>query len=234
MTSKIIMCDSSKNLLFRDQHLDHKKPIAIERVILNEETEFSQHFKSNSLDMVVSNLSMHWVNDLPGLLIQILQSLKPDGVFLGALLGGDTLFELRTSLQLAEQEREGGLSPRVSPMTLMPDMAGLLLRTGYTLSTVDMDEIIVEYPTPFDLIQDLRLMGESSAISARRPTLHRDTLISASAIYQMLYGDSLKGTVPATFQVIFMIGWKPSDSQPKPKPRGSAKQSLKTAIEEST
>lgn len=155
------------------------------------------------------------------MLTQIKEALVPDGLFLGAMFGGDTLFELRTSLQLAQIDREGGISPYVSPMTHTRDISNLLGRAGFTLLTVDVDEIKVAYPSMWELVDDLRLMGESNAIIGRKSFLHRDTLTAASAIYKEMHGNE-DGTVPATFQVIYMIGWKPSPTQPKPLERGSA------------
>ncbi|KAI9136449.1 S-adenosyl-L-methionine-dependent methyltransferase [Paraphysoderma sedebokerense] len=229
ITEKIIMCDISKELLYRDQNLDSQYDVAVERKVTDEE---NIPFDENSLDMVVSNLSLHWVNDLPGSLIQIRRCLKPDGVFIGAMLGGDTLFELRTSLQLAELERDGGMSPRVSPMTQVSDVGSLLSRAGFTLTTVDIDDIIVNYPSPFELMDDLRAMGESNAVMQRIPHLKRDVLLAGSAIYKELHGNP-DGSIPATFQILYMIGWKPHQSQPQPKPRGSATVSIKEVLEQS-
>ncbi|CAG8657384.1 1818_t:CDS:10 [Acaulospora colombiana] len=214
--------DITEKMLNRDK--DVKYDVEVERMILDEE---SLPFEENTLEAVLSNLSLHWVNDLPGAMIQIRRSLKPDGVFLASMFGGDTLFELRTSLQLAELEREGGISPRVSPMTDVRDVGSLLSRAGFTLTTVDVDDLVVNYPTMFELIQDLRAMGESNAVITRRPFLKRDTLLAAASIYKELYGKPDE-TIPATFQ----IGWKPDSSQPKPKERGSAKSSLKEILEE--
>ncbi|CAG8456144.1 5750_t:CDS:10 [Acaulospora morrowiae] len=225
LIKKLIMCDMSEKMLERDK--DVKYDVDVERMVVDEE---SLPFKENSLEAVLSNLSLHWVNDLPGAMIQIRRSLKPDGVFIASMFGGDTLFELRTSLQLAETEREGGISPRVSPMTDVRDVGSLLSRAGFTLTTVDIDDLIVNYPTMFELIQDLRSMGESNAVITRRSFLKRDTLIAAASIYKELYGKP-DGSIPATFQIIYMIGWKPDESQPKPKERGSAKSSLKEILE---
>ncbi|KAH7343878.1 S-adenosyl-L-methionine-dependent methyltransferase [Rhizoctonia solani] len=159
----------------------------------------------------------------------LLKSLKPDGVFLGAMFGGDTLFELRTSLQLAQTEREGGISPRVSPMTDTRDVSNLLGRAGFTLLTVDTDDVKVSYPSIWELMEDLRDMGESNAIVSRNTFIKRDTLIAADAIYKALHGDE-DGTVPATFQIIYMIGWKPAPNQPKPLERGSGQTNLKDVL----
>ncbi|WFD24767.1 hypothetical protein MEQU1_003471 [Malassezia equina] len=231
---KLIMCDMSEEMLYRDAHLDEQFPYKIERQVIDEEW---LPFEENSLDCVIAPGSLHWTNDLPGALIQIQRVLKPDGVFLGYMLGGETLFELRTSMMLAEQEREGGLSVHVSPMTDTKDVSSLLTRAGFTLQTVDIDELTVNYPSMFELVQDLRDMGESNAVINRRPFLHRDTLIAAAATYQALHG-SEEGHVPATYAQIYMvrittltqIGWKPSPDQKKPAKRGSAKQSLKDVL----
>ncbi|KAJ1660401.1 hypothetical protein IWQ61_000657 [Dispira simplex] len=243
LADTIIQCDVSPRMLYRDQYQElssrnaategevdaeneEDEPVNIEYRVMDEE---KLDFAENSVEAIVSNLSLHWVNDLPGALIQIRRALVPDGMFLGAMVGGDTLFELRTSLQLAELEREGGISPRVSPMANPSDMTDLLSRAGFTLTTVDVDELVVNYPSPLHLMQDLRAMGESNAVTQRRPYLPRDTLMAATSIYHQLHGNE-DGTVPATFQIIFLIGWKPHSSQPQPKPRGSATTSLKDAL----
>ncbi|GBC02806.1 hypothetical protein RclHR1_04830004 [Rhizophagus clarus] len=224
MMKKLIMCDMSSKMLERDKDINYE--VDVERMVVDEEL---LPFEENSLEAVISNLSLHWVNDLPGAMIQIQRSLKPDGVFIASILGGDTLFELRTSFQLAESEREGGISPRISPMTNTRDIGSLLSRAGFNLTTIDTDDVVVSYPSMFELIQDLRSMGESNAVLARRSFLKRDTLLAASAIYKELYGNP-DGSIPATFQIIYMIGWKPDISQPKPLPRGSGQVSLKETL----
>ncbi|KAJ4945144.1 hypothetical protein JOQ06_013680 [Pogonophryne albipinna] len=160
-------------------------------------------FKENTFDLVVSSLSLHWINDLPGALRQIHQVLKPDGVFIGAMVGGETLYELRCSLQLGETEREGGFSPHVSPYT------------------ADTDEVQVHYPGIIEVMTDLQGMGESNCAWNRRSMLNRDSILAAAAIYKEMYG-SEDGSVPATFEILYMIGWKPHESQAKPAKRGSA------------
>jgi len=216
----------SHGLLHRDGDDDFDVPV--ERMVVDEE---ALPFDENSQEAILSSMALHWVNDLPGALIQIRRSLKPDGVFIGAVLGGDTLFELRTSLQLAELEREGGISPRVSPMTDSQSMSSLLNRAGFALPTVDVDEVKINYPSIFELVEDLRAMGESNAVLQRRPHLHRDSLMAAAAIYQQLHGNP-DGSIPATFQIIYVIGWKPDPSQPKPLARGSGKTSLRDVLED--
>eukprot|EP00041_Stephanoeca_diplocostata_P011505 m.190591 g.190591 ORF g.190591 m.190591 type:complete len:350 (+) comp18565_c0_seq2:339-1388(+) len=183
-------------------------------------------FRDNMFDIVVSNLALHWVNDLPGCLTQIKNTLVPDGVFIGSMFGGDTLYELRCSLQLAEIERLGGFAPHVSPFADVRDCGSLLQRAGFTLLTVDIDEITVNYPSPMELLDDLQGMGEQNASVKRQPFLHSSTLAAAAAVYKEMYGND-DGTVPATFQIIYLLGWKPDPSQVGPAERGSATHSLK-------
>ncbi|KIJ69849.1 hypothetical protein HYDPIDRAFT_178281 [Hydnomerulius pinastri MD-312] len=223
---KVLMIDSSKETLTRDP--DEEFEVEVERLHADEE-KLLEVLPRDSQEAVVSCLSLHWVNDLPGVLVQIKEALQPDGLFLGAMFGGDTLFELRTALQLAEVDREGGISPHVSPMTDTKDISNLLGRAGFTLLTVDTDEVRVGYPSMWELLEDLKDMGEGNAIVGRRHFLNRDTLTAASAIYKELHGQE-DGSIPATFQIIYMIGWKPSPTQPKPLERGSAQTSLKDVL----
>ncbi|XP_054051671.1 arginine-hydroxylase NDUFAF5, mitochondrial isoform X2 [Rissa tridactyla] len=180
---------------------------------------------SRMADRVFDIPSLHWVNDLPRAFREIHRVLKPDGVFIGAMFGGDTLYELRCSLQLAELEREGGFSPHVSPFTAVSDLGHLLSRAGFNTLTVDTDEIQVNYPGLFEVMEDLQGMGESNCSWNRKPLLHRETMLAAAAIYQEMYGNS-DGSVPATFQIYYMIGWKFHESQARPAQRGSATVSL--------
>ncbi|KAI0268307.1 S-adenosyl-L-methionine-dependent methyltransferase [Gloeopeniophorella convolvens] len=223
-TQKVTMLDLSPKTLNRDADSEFE----VERRVVDEES-LLETIPRNSQEAIVSCLSLHWVNDLPGVLVQIKEALKSDGVFIGALFGGDTLFELRTALQLAEAEREGGISPHVSPMADPRDMSNLMGRAGFTLLTVDVDEVKIGYPSMWELLDDLRDMGENNAIIGRRHFLHRDTLAAAAAIYKELHGEE-DGTVPATFQVIYMIGWKPAPNQPKPLDRGSGQTNLKDVL----
>ncbi len=157
--------------------------------------------------------------------------LKPDAPFLGVMFGGDTLFELRTSLQLAELERRGGISPRVSPLADVKDIAGLLGKAGFKMLTVDIDDIIVDYPSSFTLMTDLQAMGESNAVLGREMgAIQRDVLLAAEAIYRELHGNE-DGTIPATFRMIYMIGWKEGEGQPTPLPRGSGQINIKDVLE---
>ncbi|GBG26334.1 Arginine-hydroxylase NDUFAF5, mitochondrial [Hondaea fermentalgiana] len=180
-----------------------------------------------SVDIVVSSLSMHWANGLTEALQRAQRALKPDGVFIGAMLGGDTLHELRTSLAIAEQEREGGISAHVSPMIRHADACGLLTNAGFNLTTVDTETFTVEFGSAFKCMENLSGMGESNAVWNRRPYVSKDTFLAAATIYEHLYGDE-EGYVPATFDMVYMIGWKPHDSQPKPLKPQVAQTSLGT------
>ena len=187
-------------------------------------------FAAASLDLVTSCLTLHWVNDLPGALVQIRRALKPDGLFLAAMLGGDTLIELRHAFLEAEAAEEGAASPRTSPMAELADAAGLLQRAGFALPVADLDTITVTFPDALALMRDLRAMGESGAALARRTWFtRRATLFAAAERYRALYGDA-DGRVSATFQVVFMTGWAPHESQPKPLAPGSARERLAGAL----
>ncbi len=189
-------------------------------------------FPAASLDAVVSAMAMHWVNDLPGLLAQIRWSLKPDGLFLAAFPGGDTLHELRAALLRAELEVRGGASPRVSPFVDLRDAAALLQRAGLALPVADVDRLTVSYGEPLQLLAELRAMGEAAALLAHGRPLGRAVVARAMELYREQHGDA-EGRVPATFDILFLAGWKPHDSQPVALPRGSGKVSLASALKPS-
>jgi NADH dehydrogenase [ubiquinone] 1 alpha subcomplex assembly factor 5 len=166
-------------------------------------------FRDGSFDLVASMLELHWAGDLPGALVQIRRILKPGGLFLAAMLGGSTLVELRTALIEAESIEEGGASPRVSPAAELGDVAGLLLRAGFAMPVADAEKITVTYPDALALMRDLRGMGETNALTARRRTLlRRATLARAALLYAERFG-LLDGRVPATFEILFLTGWAP-------------------------
>ncbi|KAG0433127.1 hypothetical protein HPB47_020214, partial [Ixodes persulcatus] len=170
--------------------------------------------------------SLHWVNNLPGTFKQVQTALKPDGVFLGCVFGGETLYQLRGALQLAETEREGGFGAHISPFVQPQDLGGLLHQAGFTMLTLDSDELVVNYPTAFHLMADLKGMAENNASWKRKSHLHRGSMVAAASVYQQLYGKD-DGTVPATFHILSFIGWKPHPSQAKPAQRGSQNVSFK-------
>jgi SAM-dependent methyltransferase len=182
-----------------------------------------------SLDLAVSCLALHWVNDLPGALIQIRRALKPDGMFLAAMLGGDTLSELRGAMMEAELAEEGGVSPRTSPLAALSDAAGLLQRAGFALPVADSETITVTYDDAFALMRDLRGMGETNAAALRRRNFsRRATLLGAMDRYRIAHAKD--GRIPATFEVLFLTGWAPHESQQQPKRPGSAKARLADAL----
>ena len=183
-------------------------------------------FAEGSLDLILSNLSLHWVNDLPGMLLQARRALKPDGLFLACMLGGETLKDLREALMTAEAEEEGGVSPRVSPFVDIKDAGALLQRSGFALPVVDADDITIDYPDALKLMRDLSGMGESNLIAKRsKKFTKRSTLARAAALYHERHGRE-DGRVHAKFQVIYLTGWAPDESQPKPLRRGSGQVSL--------
>lgn len=197
------------------------------RVAIDEE---ALPFADQSFQLIASALSLHWVNDLPGTLIQIRRTLAPDGLFIGALLGGDTLTELRQALSEAEIECEGGLSPRISPFVDLRDMGMLMQRAGFALPVVDSDRVSVRYANMFALMADLRGMGETNALIERRKTpLRRSTFLRAAQIYQEKFGLA-DGRIAATFEIITATGWAPHDSQQKPLKPGSATTRLADAL----
>jgi len=183
-----------------------------------------------SFDLVASVGSLHWVNDLPGVLVQVRRALKPDGLFLAALFGAGTLAELRTSLTEAETTLLGGVSPRISPLPGLQDAAALMQRTGFALPVVDLDRITVRYDTVFHLMADLRGMGEQAAFpSSRTRPLKRNVLAAMAEIYRERFADP-DGRIRASFEVVWLSGWAPAPSQPKPLRPGSAKASLAAAV----
>jgi len=188
-------------------------------------------FISQSLDLVVSGLILHLVNDLPGALVQIRRALKPDGLFLAAVLGGQTLRELREVMALAEDEIDGGASPRVAPFADVRDYGALLLRAGFALPVSDSDVVSVTYATPFDLMREVQGMGASNALSERRKTpLKRSILMRAAEIYSDRFA-AQNGRITATFEIIHLTGWAPDASQPKPLAPGSARMRLADALD---
>ena len=187
-------------------------------------------FGEGRFDLIVSNMSLHWVNDLPGALIQIRRALKPDGLFLAALAGGGTLGELRAALLEAEMELAGGASPRVSPFVDLRDAGALLQRAGFALPVADGDLIPVRYENALRLMADLRGMGEANALAEMpRRFSRRDVLLRAAEIYRERH-EGPDGRIPASFQIVYLTGWAPDPSQQQPLKPGSAKTSLADAL----
>jgi NADH dehydrogenase [ubiquinone] 1 alpha subcomplex assembly factor 5 len=227
--STLIAAESSPGMLYRDADLPFNKAMKVVREVLP--TSETLPYGPNTFDAVMSSLSLHWVNDLPSVLAQVNSILKPDCPFIGVMLGGDSLFELRTSLQLAELERRGGVSTHTSPLADVRDVGGLLQRAGFHLLTVDVDDIVVDFPDSFALMRDLQAMGESNAVLGREMgAIQRDVILAADCVYKELHGNE-DGSIPATFRLIYMIGWKEGPNQVKPLPRGSGMVSIKDVLE---
>jgi len=183
-----------------------------------------------SIDLLISALALQFVNDLPGVLAQIRRALKPDGLFLAAMIGGETLTELRQSFAAAESEVEGGVSPRVAPFADLRDLGALLQRVGFALPVTDVDRIVVRYDNAFALMQDLRRMGATNILNERRRTpSRRATFLKMAQIYAERFSDP-DGRIRATFDIVWLSGWAPHESQQKPLKPGSAKMSLADAV----
>jgi NADH dehydrogenase [ubiquinone] 1 alpha subcomplex assembly factor 5 len=220
--TRIIDMDRSLALLTRGE--GERKD---ERVVADEE---ALPFAAGSLDLAVSALALHLVNDLPGSLVQIRRSLKPDGLFLAALLGGDTLKELRRAWLVAEAEVMGGVSPRVAPFADVRDFGALLQRAGFALPVVDSETVTVTYPNPLALMREIKAMGASNMLTARRRhPVTRQLLARASQAYLEHFALP-GGRVPATFEILTLTAWAPDESQPKPLRPGSAKTRLADAL----
>lgn len=188
------------------------KPDNPDNLALNPETH----------DLITSNLLLHWANDLPGQLIQMNRALKPDGLFVASLFGGETLYELKLSLLEAEVEISNKAMMRTSPMADVRDLGGLMMRSGFALPLVDLDRIKVNYKNMHSLMHDLRYMGEGNALKTRPKTLRRDVLARAEKIYKEKFPQPNGEGICATFDVVFLTGWSAHESQPRPLKPGSA------------
>lgn len=218
----LVQCDLSEAMARRARRNGRPTLVADEEAL---------PFAPGSFDLVVSNLTLHWVNDLPGCLLQIRQILKPDGLFLATMLGGGTLGELRGVLLEAELAEAGGASPRISPFADVRDAGGLLQRAGFGLPVVDSDMLTVRYADILALMRDLRGMGETNAVLERdvRPP-RRAVLARAAELYSARHADA-EGRLPASFQVIYLTAWAPHESQQQPLRPGSARARLAAALD---
>lgn len=201
-----------------------------ESALLVSADEEALPFAEGSFDLVISVLALHWVNDLPGALLQIRRALKPDGLFLAVLAGGETLTELRQSLAAAEAEIEGGLSPRVAPFIEVRVMGSLLQRAGFALPVTDIDRLTVRYASLAGLLRDLRTMAATNVLRERstRP-LRRDVIARAAEIYAERFADA-DGKLRATFDLLSVSAWTPHESQQQPLKPGSARMRLADAL----
>jgi len=226
---KLVQLDSSEAMLFRDQNLEFEGRELCDsyRMVADEENQLP--FPDGTFDLVISSTSLHWVNDLPGLFSEVRRVLKPDGCFLFSMIGATTLPELRTSLALAELERDGGFSPRVGPFVELPDVGALLQRAGFALPTIDIDTFHISFPDAAVLMEHLQRMGESNACIKRRDRTPLDVFLATACIYDHFFRlDSQRAAdvdnkeIEASVQVIYAIGWTPHKSQQQPLERGTA------------
>ena len=187
-------------------------------------------FREGALDLIVSALALQWTDDLPGALAQIRRALRPDGLFLAALLGGDTLTELRQSFAEAEADTVGGASPHVAPFADVRALGQLLQRAGFALPVTDRERITVRYDNAFALFDDLRRMGATNVMRERsRRPLRRETLLRVAQIYAERFSDP-DGRIRATFDVVWLSGWAPHASQQQPLRPGAASARLADAL----
>jgi SAM-dependent methyltransferase len=214
-------------LIAVDAAPEHVRAHGGPRVVADDE---ALPFADASLDLVVSALALQSVNDLPGTLVQVRRALKPDGYFLAALLGGETLTELRQSFAAAEADLEGGVSPRVAPFIDARDGGALLQRAGFALPVTDVDRVTVRYASAFGLMGDLRRMGATNPLVERRRTpLRRTTLLRMAETYAARFADA-DGRVRASFDIVWMSGWAPHPGQQQPLKPGSAQVRLADAL----
>jgi SAM-dependent methyltransferase len=203
---------------------------SVTQIGLDDSEQETLPLQPESLDLVVSGLAFQFVNDLPGVLTQIRRALRPDGLLLAAMIGGDTLTELRQSFAAAEAELEGGVSPRVAPFADLRDVGALLQRAGFALPVTDVDRIVARYDSAFALMADLRRMGATNTLVERRRTpTRRATMLRMAQIYGERFADP-DGRIRATFDVVWLSGWAPHESQQQPLQPGSAKVSLADAV----
>jgi len=214
----LVQCDLSENMAGRARRRGHPTLVADEEAL---------PFAPCSFDLVLSSLSLHWVNDLPGSLLQVRRALKPNGLFLAALFGGRTLGELREALLAGELETTGGAGPRVAPFADVADLGGLLQRAGFALPVADTDTLTVAYGDLWRLMRDLRGMGESNALNARAGRFKGRTVLARAAA---AYPRDAGGRLPATFQIVYLTAWAPHESQQRAQRPGTARARLADAL----
>jgi SAM-dependent methyltransferase len=225
--TEIVSASNQSGEIFVAEPLPQTRLTNHRRIAASEE---ALPFAEASFDLIVSAMALQWTNDLPGALLQIRRALKPDGLFLAVLPGGETLTELRQSFAEAETQIAHGLSPRVSPFIEIRTMGSLLQRAGFALPVTDIDRLTVRYANMFELLRDLRRMGATNILTERsRKPLQRAVLVRASEIYTERFSDA-DGRIRATFDLLWISGWAPSDSQQKPLRPGSAKTRLADAL----
>jgi len=217
----IIQSDMSEVMVHRSRGAPEDEMLT-HRLVADEELV---PFREGSVDLILSSLAAHWINDLPGWFRRCFSVLRPDGCMIGSILAGETLHELRVSLQLAEMERLGGIGAHISPFVEAQDIGALMSRAGFGMITLDADEMQVGYPNMFALLYDLQGMAESGSTSRRPTSLRKEVLIAADCIYRALYAKLDR--FPASFQCVSFIGWRPGPNMPKAAKRGSQSASFK-------
>lgn len=234
---KLVQLDSSTELLHRDEELpvDGSDRCGTFRMVADEEGQMP--FPDGTFDLVISSVAMHWVNELPSLLSEVKRVLKPDGCLMFAMIGGTTLPELRSSLVMAELEREGGFSPHVGPFVELSDVGSLVSGAGFNLPTIDVDTIKLAYPNSMVLMEHLQRMGESNACINRRSRTASDTFLASACLYDEMFKlETDEGfeedNVEASVQVIYAIGWSPHESQQRPSERGTATHKVGEIVEQ--
>ena len=229
---KLVQLDSAKDMLNRDADKvgdTNSERCDTYRLPANEEDKLP--FPDGTFDLVISSAALHWVNDLPSLFSEINRVLKPDGCFMFAMIGGTTLPELRVSMVLAEQEREGGVSPHVGPFVELSDLGNLMQQNGFALPTLDTDTIRLAFPNAAVLMEHLQRMGEANASLSRRPKVGLDTFLATACLYDHMFPEEDGSSVEASVQVIYAIGWTPHESQQKPLERGTATRRIADMVE---
>lgn len=225
----LIFIDSSQDMLHRVKIIEQemrRDGVLLPKIMYIRGNEEWLPLRKHSVDLIISNMGLHWINGILDCMFQCQLALKPDGLFLGAMLGGNTLQEFRISFALAEQEREGGVSPRVSPLAQVNDVGSLMVGGGLNLCSIDVQDMVIKYKDTWACIEHIRALGESNATYQRRGQLALDTALGGAALYNSMFRDD-DGMIQTTYQVIYMAGWSPHKSQQKPARRGSATASLK-------
>jgi len=220
-TGHVLECDTAVDCLSLPR--EDIEGLKTEQIFL--ESDDKLPFESNSEDLIISNLWLHWVNNLPQLFKEVERVLTPDGVFIGSMFATETVYQLRVSLQQAELERTGGIAPHISPFVTPSDLGSLLNGAKFCMITLDSEEITITYPDLYFLMRDIQGMAESGCLAIPPSSLRRDVLTGAAALYHDLYANS-DNSLPLTFNVLYFIAWKQSAVQGKPKPRGSQTASI--------
>eukprot|EP00934_Nitzschia_sp_Nitz4_P005430 Nitzschia sp. Nitz4//scaffold57_size113557//50567//51728//NITZ4_003991-RA/size113557-augustus-gene-0.171-mRNA-1//1//CDS//3329554846//5420//frame0 len=228
---KLVQMDSSVESLHRDEDIPVEGVHRCDSYRLHADEEGKLPFPDGTFDLVLSCQALHWVNDLPGLFMEVKRVLKPDGCFMFSMIGGATLPELRVSTVLAEMEREGGVGSHIGPFVELADVGSLLQNAGFALPTIDVDTVRISYPNAPVLMEHLQRMGEGNASLRRRERTGLDVFLASSCIYDEMFSmeseDGEVAEIEASAQVIFAIGWSPHESQQKALERGSADHHLK-------